>query len=299
MSVHVSSWAWRQEVGDDGAKLVLLKLADSANDDGVAWPSRATMLAECEAGHEDTIKARIRRLKGSGLIIPVPWYDPTGRQTSSMYVLPFKGELEAGELEELLKRADRKGYAGNVVALGGRGASVHPSPGPTGGDGTHPTRGASDHPTGGAPAHPSIEDPSEDPQEEPLAGAKRRRSRASSPSTSPTRDLRPLLEALEQGIGQKVPRIRSAAGQWARAASELYDAGHTPAEVLEACDRYRRHETLGKCILTPTALVSRWADVQPPPAEVRQLRAACPECGTGGGLHATGCTLTAAVAAGE
>jgi hypothetical protein len=298
VSVHVSSWAWRQEVGDLGAKLVLLKLSDSANDDGVAWPSRATLMRETECSDEGTIKRRLSKLRELGLLIAVEWYDPTGRQTSSMYLLPHAGVPASEELERVLAGADRKGYAGRVIPIRGRGASAPPSPGPTGGVGAPPTGGASAPPSRGASAPPSIEEPQEDPSEEQKrADAPRRRARAT--SSEPKRDLRPLLEALEQGMGQTVPRIRSAAGQWAKAAAELYDAGHTPAEVLEACERYRRHETLGKCILTPTALVSRWADVQPPPAVVRQLRAACSECDTGGGLHAAGCSLAPAIAAGE
>ena len=43
----LSSWAWQQEVDDPSAKLVLVKLADSANDDGVCWPSHRKLARDC------------------------------------------------------------------------------------------------------------------------------------------------------------------------------------------------------------------------------------------------------------
>lgn len=40
MSVHVSSWVWKHAEAKGNALLVLLALADMANDDGVCWPSK-------------------------------------------------------------------------------------------------------------------------------------------------------------------------------------------------------------------------------------------------------------------
>lgn len=85
MSVEVSSWAWRQRVGDAGAKLALLKLADQANDEGECWPSRATIAEDCECDIS-SVKRRIRRLRELGLIVIEPRYED-GRQTSNLYRL--------------------------------------------------------------------------------------------------------------------------------------------------------------------------------------------------------------------
>jgi hypothetical protein len=39
MSVKVMNWAWEQETPNATSKLVLIAIADHANDDGVCWPS--------------------------------------------------------------------------------------------------------------------------------------------------------------------------------------------------------------------------------------------------------------------
>lgn len=67
MSVHATSWAWKQKVGDSSAKLVLLKLADNANDQGYAWPYITTIAKECECG-EKTVRRKIQLLRELGLI---------------------------------------------------------------------------------------------------------------------------------------------------------------------------------------------------------------------------------------
>ncbi|MHA6687027.1 helix-turn-helix domain-containing protein [Mesorhizobium sp. A556] len=48
MSVHAMAWAKKQKTGSATRKLVLLTIADYANDDGVAWPSQQTIAAESE-----------------------------------------------------------------------------------------------------------------------------------------------------------------------------------------------------------------------------------------------------------
>lgn len=42
MSIRAMIWAWEQEL-KSGPKLVLLKLADNSNDEGICWPSMATI----------------------------------------------------------------------------------------------------------------------------------------------------------------------------------------------------------------------------------------------------------------
>lgn len=67
MSVHITSWAWKQKVKDAGAKLVLLKLADSANDEGICWPSKRLLAEECEMSKR-TIRYKIEALTKAGFI---------------------------------------------------------------------------------------------------------------------------------------------------------------------------------------------------------------------------------------
>ena len=242
----MSSWAWKQEIGDDGAKLVLLKLADSANDDGVAWPKRETLQSECEAGHEDTVKRRLRKLRDLGLIISVPWNDANGRQTSSMYVLPHRGIPSAERLWQIVENANRKGSVGidraELVATEAVGSFLR------GGASVHPLNfgsgGASTHPSGGAPAHPSIEEPSFEPSEDLL------------PDESGGRFEIELALSATLGVQLSGMTDRER-GQWAIAVGELVKVGATAVEVAERCAAYRSVWPSAK--LTPMALVRHWS----------------------------------------
>jgi hypothetical protein len=255
MSVHVSSWAWKQSIGDDGAKLVLLKLADSANDDGVSWPSRETLLSETGAGHEDTIKRRLRKLRELGLVISVPWNDSNGRQTSSMHVLPHRGIPSAEKLAELVEKANRKGSLGvSLDAL--RAADAVGSFLSSGGASVHPLNfgsgGASTHPSGGAPAHPSIEEPSFEPSEEEL-----RSSLPADAGESASTRLE-LMRAFgaERGINLAGLTSRERR-QWELAADDLVSVGATPADVTARCAAYR--SIWPEMRLTPLAIVGHWS----------------------------------------
>lgn len=84
MSVHVSSWAWRQEVGDAGAKLVLLRLADQANDQGECFPSHRKLAVECEMSRR-TVQRKLELLYELGFVSSERRMRPTGGKTSNGY----------------------------------------------------------------------------------------------------------------------------------------------------------------------------------------------------------------------
>lgn len=76
MSVHLTSKVWRLEGLNPVAKLVLLKLADNANDDGVGWPSVARICAETGAGRS-TVQKWVGEFEARG------WLTRTQREDSS------------------------------------------------------------------------------------------------------------------------------------------------------------------------------------------------------------------------
>ena len=86
MSVHVSAWAWKQTVGDAGAKLLLLKLADQANDSGECFPSHRSLAMECEMSRR-TVQRKLELLYELGLVVAEPRMRATGGKTSLLYVL--------------------------------------------------------------------------------------------------------------------------------------------------------------------------------------------------------------------
>jgi DNA-binding transcriptional regulator YhcF (GntR family) len=67
MSIHYISQAWKTPVADAKAKLVLLKLADNANDQGVAWPHIETIAAETGLARSSVFKA-LNALEESGIV---------------------------------------------------------------------------------------------------------------------------------------------------------------------------------------------------------------------------------------
>lgn len=85
MSVHLLSWAWKQ-VLPSGEKLVLLKLADSANDDGVCWPGVAALVSDTGMG-ERTVRQKIGTLVEKGLVGRVERRREDGTQRANVYVV--------------------------------------------------------------------------------------------------------------------------------------------------------------------------------------------------------------------
>lgn len=67
VSVHVSSAVWRLQL-ESGLKIVLLKLADCADDQGRnAFPSVGRIAREC-CMHERSVQRALRRLEAAGLL---------------------------------------------------------------------------------------------------------------------------------------------------------------------------------------------------------------------------------------
>ena len=67
MSIHYISQAWKTPVADAKAKLVLLKLADNANDEGIAWPHIETIAAETGLSRSSVFKA-LNELENGGIV---------------------------------------------------------------------------------------------------------------------------------------------------------------------------------------------------------------------------------------
>ena len=94
MSLLALTWAFRQPVRP-AAKLVLLALADHANDDGECWPGIAGLTAKTSLS-DRAIQKNMRVLASAGLLNVTPRLDESGRQKSSLYRLVFSGGGERG-----------------------------------------------------------------------------------------------------------------------------------------------------------------------------------------------------------
>lgn len=67
MSMMLMSESFKKQVGNPARKLVLVKLADNANDQGECWPSYGHIARECEMGRS-TVKAHIKALEEAGFL---------------------------------------------------------------------------------------------------------------------------------------------------------------------------------------------------------------------------------------
>ncbi|OOG11301.1 helix-turn-helix domain-containing protein [Pseudomonas sp. C9] len=67
MSMELMVKAMKTKVGNPLRKLVLIKLADNANDQGECWPSYQHIADQCEIGRS-TVKLHIRELEKAGFL---------------------------------------------------------------------------------------------------------------------------------------------------------------------------------------------------------------------------------------
>jgi hypothetical protein len=70
MSGEVVGWAMKQITGSPAAKLVLAKLADNANEQGLCWPSIELIIEHTELG-QSTVYKHLAKLEELGLIRPI------------------------------------------------------------------------------------------------------------------------------------------------------------------------------------------------------------------------------------
>ncbi len=78
-------WAWEQQLVPS-LKLVLMALADAADDSGQCWPSVRTIAAKCCIS-ERTVQRVMKDFKSMGLLLVEARATTSGRQTSNCYYL--------------------------------------------------------------------------------------------------------------------------------------------------------------------------------------------------------------------
>ena len=83
MSIKYICHAFDCNVGNPVRKLILVKLCDNANDDGIAWPSVKTIARHCECS-ERSVRNHISQLEDMG-VVKVSSQFKDKRQTSNIY----------------------------------------------------------------------------------------------------------------------------------------------------------------------------------------------------------------------
>ena len=83
------NWAWDQKLSPT-PKLILMALADAANDFGVCWPSVSTVALKCCVSIR-TVRRVMQKLVDHGLLLSEPRYRKDGSCSSNRYRLQLEG----------------------------------------------------------------------------------------------------------------------------------------------------------------------------------------------------------------
>lgn len=137
MSVEALTWAWRQHVGDPGAKHVLVCLADNASSTGVCWPGKKNIAQRTEYATR-TVQRHLNFLEERDLVRRIPRRRGDGTRASDLMVLsmPADAEQRANEIDAHTRGQHGRWSNGPEVV---QGAGSEPAPAPSGGqDGLWP-----------------------------------------------------------------------------------------------------------------------------------------------------------------
>ena len=124
MSMMLMVKAMRIRVGNPLRKLVLIKLADNANDLGECWPSHQHIADQCEISRRSVIN-HINKLEEMGLLRR-EYRTKNNEKQSNLYYLTLDGEGSAGD--SLPSERDAPPSAGGSLP------SASPTPPPSAGD---------------------------------------------------------------------------------------------------------------------------------------------------------------------
>lgn len=86
VSIKIMSRVWEQPAASHTEKLILLCLADCASDEGVCWPSYATIARKCQMERSRVIEA-IARFEKRGLLKKKAHKAANGHPSSNRYTL--------------------------------------------------------------------------------------------------------------------------------------------------------------------------------------------------------------------
>lgn len=85
MSVKAMNWAWEQQL-PPASKLILMALADAANEEGRCWPRVRTVAVKCGVSSR-TVQRVLREFETTGLVTVTRRFVPGRGQTSNSYWL--------------------------------------------------------------------------------------------------------------------------------------------------------------------------------------------------------------------
>ena len=110
------NWAWEQKLAPS-PKLVLMALADAADDLGECWPRLRTIASKC-CTSERTVQRALKDFEAAGLLAVTRRFTAEGRQTSNGYRLSLLTHPDKLSPSPSLRRGDSDmGVTGRVTEL--------------------------------------------------------------------------------------------------------------------------------------------------------------------------------------
>lgn len=121
MSIQAMTWVWGLEGLDTSQTMVLLALADAANDDGFAcWPSQETLARKSRMSVR-SVKRHIATLRDAGLI-DVEMQSSTRGRMANLYRLHVGAERDFSALSrQRVKLAPSNSASGEIVDIPAKG----------------------------------------------------------------------------------------------------------------------------------------------------------------------------------
>lgn len=113
MSIYCMNKVWGMEGVSQAEMLLLLALADRANDDNVCWPGQASLAKKCNTT-ERTIRRTLKSLESKNLLtITARQGDGEGRKTN-VYTLTLDGKTDKdiGQPDNMSGGGNRTNHAG-------------------------------------------------------------------------------------------------------------------------------------------------------------------------------------------
>jgi len=127
MSIQAVAWAIRQRVGSPTGKVLLMCLANYADENGECWPSQATISAEAELG-ERAARDWLKTLEDRGFIERQRRNRSDGSRTSDLIRLCLNRPLETPASDLPAESAGRPNQpASGAAPTGRRCRALNPS----------------------------------------------------------------------------------------------------------------------------------------------------------------------------
>lgn len=116
MSFTLMAQTMKLNVGSLAKKMVLIKLADQANDDGLCWPSYQTIAEACQVSRRTVIR-HIKSLEEDGYLNITKTYDKANKKNfSNRYQLTIDRGVKMSLVTECHHPSDRVSISGDRVS---------------------------------------------------------------------------------------------------------------------------------------------------------------------------------------